>query len=48
MAVRLTLNNLQTGLVPRVLLLPLLDLRSQLLADALGNGGAINLLGRHA
>lgn len=43
----LTLHNLQVGPVPRIHLLPLLDLRPQPLADALCNGGAINLGGRH-
>ena len=43
----LTLDNLQAGLVPRVHALALLDLRAQALADALRNGGAVNLGGRH-
>lgn len=44
---RLTLNNLQAGPVSRVVGLALLDLLPQPLADGLGNGGAVNLLGRH-
>ena len=48
MDVRLTLDDLQAGLVSRVLLLLVLDVGTQLLADALCDGGAINLLGRHA
>jgi hypothetical protein len=47
MDMQLTLDNLQAGLVSRVGALPLPDLRAQLLADALRNGGAVNLGGRH-
>jgi hypothetical protein len=44
---RLTLDNLQAGPVAGVGLLALLDLRAQALADALRNGGAVNLGARH-
>jgi hypothetical protein len=46
LAVR-TLYDLQAGLVPRVHALPFLDLRTQPLADALRNGGAVDLGSRH-
>ena len=44
---RLTLDNLQARTVSRVLLLLLLDLLAQPLADALRNGSAVNLLTSH-
>ena len=44
---RLTLDNFQAWTVSRVLLLLLFDLLTQPLADALGNGSAVNLLSSH-